>query len=110
MLPPFLDLHRPLPPQLAVLAAVTIALDTLTMSAYGLGGVVLARRMNEPRFARRFRRLHRPAPPLRGGAGAPATMKRLRLTSAARPVEQTGNRSACPRSANFRSTLTETRA
>ena len=54
VLPPFLDLHRPLPPQLAVLAAVTIALDTLTMSAYGLGGVVLARRMNEPRFARAF--------------------------------------------------------
>ncbi len=54
VLPPFLDLHRPLPPQLAVLAAVTIGLDTLTMSAYGLGGVVLARRMNEPRFARGF--------------------------------------------------------
>lgn len=54
IVPPFLDLHRPLPPQLVVFAVVTIAFDVTTMSAYGLGGAALATRMTEPRFARLF--------------------------------------------------------
>jgi threonine/homoserine/homoserine lactone efflux protein len=54
VLPPFLDLRRALPPQLVVFAAATIALDMLSMSAYGLSGAAIARRMAEPRFARGF--------------------------------------------------------
>ena len=54
VLPPFLDPHRPLPAQLAMFAVATIGFDVISMSAYGLGGAALARRMNEPRFRRGF--------------------------------------------------------
>lgn len=54
VLPPFLDPNRPLVPQLALFAAATIGMDVMTMSAYGLFGAALARRMTEPRFARAF--------------------------------------------------------
>lgn len=54
VLPPFLDVNRPAAPQLALFAVATIGMDVLTMSAYGLGGAALARRMSEPRFRRAF--------------------------------------------------------
>ena len=54
VLPPFLDLDRPIAPQLMLFAAATIGMDVLSMSAYGLGGAALARRMSEPRFRRGF--------------------------------------------------------
>lgn len=54
VLPPFLDVNRPAAPQLALFAAATIGMDVLSMSAYGLGGAALARRMTEPRFRRGF--------------------------------------------------------
>lgn len=54
VLPPFIDLARPLAPQLVTFAAATISLDVMTMSAYGLGGVALARRMDAPGFRRLF--------------------------------------------------------
>ena len=54
VLPPFIDLSRPLVPQLITFAAATIGLDILTMSAYGLGGVALAQQMNAPGFRRLF--------------------------------------------------------
>ena len=54
VLPPFLDIDRPAAPQLALFAAAVIGMDVLTMSAYGLSGAVLARRMGEPRFRRGF--------------------------------------------------------
>ena len=54
VLPPFLDLGRPIAPQLMLFAAATIGMDVLSMSAYGLGGAALARRMSEPRFRRGF--------------------------------------------------------
>lgn len=54
VLPPFLDIDRPLGPQLALFALATIGMDLMTMSAYGLGGAALSRRMGEPRFARGF--------------------------------------------------------
>ena len=53
-MPPFVDLHRPLAPQMVVFAATTVFFDVITMSAYGLGGAALATRMTEPRFARAF--------------------------------------------------------
>ena len=54
VLPPFLDLNRPIVPQLMLFAMATIGMDVLSMSAYGLGGAALARRMSEPRFRRGF--------------------------------------------------------
>ncbi|WP_428151296.1 LysE family translocator [Brevundimonas sp.] len=54
VLPPFIDIDRPAAPQLALFAAAVIGMDVLTMSAYGLSGAVLARRMSEPRFRRGF--------------------------------------------------------
>lgn len=54
VLPPFLDVNRPAAPQLALFAVATIGMDVLSMSAYGLGGAALARRMSEPRFRRAF--------------------------------------------------------
>lgn len=54
VLPPFLDVDRPAAAQLALFAVATIGMDVLSMSAYGLGGAALARRMAEPRFQRGF--------------------------------------------------------
>jgi threonine/homoserine/homoserine lactone efflux protein len=54
VLPPFLDVNRPAAPQLALFAVATIGMDVISMSAYGLGGAALARRMSQPRFRRGF--------------------------------------------------------
>ena len=54
VLPPFLDVNRPAAPQLALFALATIGMDVISMSAYGLGGAALARRMSEPRFRKGF--------------------------------------------------------
>jgi threonine/homoserine/homoserine lactone efflux protein len=54
VLPPFLDMSRPLAPQLLIFAAAGMAGDVVVMTAYGLGGVALARRMAEPPFRRGF--------------------------------------------------------
>ncbi|MDP3400371.1 MAG: LysE family translocator [Brevundimonas sp.] len=54
VLPPFLDLGRPLMPQLALFALATIGMDMITMNAYGLGGAALARRMTAPGVRRGF--------------------------------------------------------
>ena len=54
VLPPFLDVDRPLVPQLLMFACATIGMDLISMSAYGLGGAALSTRMNEPVFRRVF--------------------------------------------------------
>ncbi len=54
VLPPFLDVDRPAVPQLALFALAVVGMDTITMSAYGLGGAALAHRMSEPKFRRGF--------------------------------------------------------
>lgn len=54
VLPPFLDINRPLAPQLALFAVTTVGMDALSMSGYGLGGAALARQMTAPRFRKRF--------------------------------------------------------
>ena len=54
ILPPFLDLRRPLPPQLVVLAAAATVLDFAGLAGYGLGGAALADRLRTPRGARAF--------------------------------------------------------
>lgn len=54
VLPPFLDVARPIAPQLVLFAVAVIGMDVVSMSAYGLAGAALARRMSEPRFRRGF--------------------------------------------------------
>lgn len=54
VLPPFLDIERPLAPQLIMFACATIGMDLISMSSYGLGGAALSTRMNEPGFRRGF--------------------------------------------------------
>ena len=54
VLPPFLDVKRPLAPQLVMFAFATIGMDLISMSSYGLGGAALSSRMNEPGFRRGF--------------------------------------------------------
>lgn len=54
VLPPFLDVNRPAAPQLALFAVAVIGMDGLAMTAYGLSGAALARRMGQPRFRRGF--------------------------------------------------------
>jgi threonine/homoserine/homoserine lactone efflux protein len=54
VLPPFIDVDRPLVPQLIMFAAATIGMDLVSMSTYGLGGAALSSRMNEPGFRRGF--------------------------------------------------------
>lgn len=55
VLPPFVDIARPLPAQMALFAAATIGMDMVTMTTYGLGGAALAVFMSRPRFRRGFR-------------------------------------------------------
>ena len=54
VLTPFVDIHRPVPPQMVVFAATTIGMDVITMTAYGLGAVSLSRVLSEPRNKQRF--------------------------------------------------------
>jgi len=54
VLPPFIDVRRPLVPQLVMFACATIGMDLISMSANGLGGAALSSRMNEPGFRRGF--------------------------------------------------------
>jgi threonine/homoserine/homoserine lactone efflux protein len=54
VLPPFIDVKRPLVPQLIMFACATIGMDLISMSSYGLGGAALASRMNEPGFRKGF--------------------------------------------------------
>jgi threonine/homoserine/homoserine lactone efflux protein len=54
VLPPFLDVNRPIGPQLVMFAVATIGMDVMSMSAYGLGGAALSARMAEPRFRKGF--------------------------------------------------------
>ena len=54
VLPPFIDVARPVAPQLALFAVAAIGMDMLSMSAYALSGAALSRRMQQPRFRRGF--------------------------------------------------------
>lgn len=49
ILPPFLDVGRPMPLQLSLFAATTIGMDVTAMTAYGFGAVTLTRLLSRPR-------------------------------------------------------------
>ena len=54
VLPPFIDVSRPVAPQLMLFAVAAIGMDMMSMSAYALSGAALSRRMRQPRFRRGF--------------------------------------------------------
>jgi threonine/homoserine/homoserine lactone efflux protein len=54
VLPPFIDLDRPMVPQLAMFGAATLVFDIIQMSLYALMGAVLAKKFGQPKFARIF--------------------------------------------------------
>ncbi len=54
VLPPFIDVARPILPQMVMFAAATIIADVAAMCSYGFGGAVLNHRAEDPRFRRGF--------------------------------------------------------
>lgn len=49
VLPPFVDIHRTVPPQMVAFAATAIGMDTVTMTTYGLLAVTLSHVLADPR-------------------------------------------------------------
>ena len=54
VLPPFVDVSRPVAPQMALFAVAVIGMDMVSMSTYALSGAALSRRMQQPRFRKAF--------------------------------------------------------
>jgi threonine/homoserine/homoserine lactone efflux protein len=54
VLPPFIDLGRPMVPQLAMFGAATLCFDIVQMSLYALAGAMLSAKFAQPKFARIF--------------------------------------------------------
>jgi threonine/homoserine/homoserine lactone efflux protein len=54
VLPPFVDVERPVVPQLVLFAFAVIGMDMISMSTYALSGAALSRRMQQPRFRKGF--------------------------------------------------------
>lgn len=54
VLPPFVDIHRAVPPQMVAFAATAIGMDTITMTGYGLAAVTLSHVLADPRNKQLF--------------------------------------------------------
>jgi threonine/homoserine/homoserine lactone efflux protein len=54
VLPPFVDVGRPVWPQMGAFAIALVALDSFFMIGYGILGAAFAHKMAEPRFRRLF--------------------------------------------------------
>ena len=54
VLPPFVDMDRPMPAQMVVFAATTISMDIISMTSYGLGAVTLSHLLGDPKNKQRF--------------------------------------------------------
>jgi threonine/homoserine/homoserine lactone efflux protein len=54
VLPPFVELNRPVWPQMGAFALALFALDGFFMMTYGMLGAAFAHKMNEPAFRRGF--------------------------------------------------------
>ncbi len=54
VLPPFVDVSRPMPPQMVVFAITALTIDGTAMITYGLGAVRLSRWLRQPRYKQRF--------------------------------------------------------
>jgi len=54
VLPPFIDIAKPMPPQMVVFAITAVAMDATAMTTYGLGAVRLSQWLRQPRYKQRF--------------------------------------------------------
>jgi threonine/homoserine/homoserine lactone efflux protein len=54
VLPPFVDIARPMPLQMTAFATTTLTMDFIAMTAYGLGSVSLTHILSDPRNKQRF--------------------------------------------------------
>lgn len=54
VLPPFIDIRRPMPAQLVMFATTTIGMDIVSMTSYGLLAVRLSELLREPKARQRF--------------------------------------------------------
>lgn len=54
VLPPFVDISRPMPPQMVVFALTALTMDATAMTTYGLGAVHLSGWLRQPRYKQRF--------------------------------------------------------
>lgn len=54
VLPPFVDIARPMPAQMSVFAATAVGMDILSMTSYGMMAVSLSHVLQEPRNKQRF--------------------------------------------------------
>lgn len=54
VLPPFIEVARPIMPQMLMYAGATFLLDIIAMVGYGLGGAALKKRAEDSRFRRGF--------------------------------------------------------
>ncbi len=54
VLPPFIDISKPMPPQMVVFALTAVAMDATAMTTYGLGAVRLSQWLRQPRYKQRF--------------------------------------------------------
>ncbi len=54
VLPPFLDIHRPMTIQMPIFAATAIGMDVVSMSTYGLLAVHLAHLLRDPHNKQKF--------------------------------------------------------
>ena len=54
VLPPFVDIHRPVPPQIAVFALTMFSFDAFSMTTYGLAAVSLSHVLSDPRNKQKF--------------------------------------------------------
>ena len=54
VLPPFVDIKRPMPAQMVVFAITALTIDGAAMIAYGLGAVHLSKWLRQPRYKQRF--------------------------------------------------------
>jgi len=54
ILPPFVEIDRPVWPQMGAFAIALVALDTFFMLGYGVLGAAFAHKMQEPKFRRVF--------------------------------------------------------
>lgn len=54
VLPPFVDMNRPMPAQMVVFGTTMISMDVISMVSYGLGAVTLSHLLGDPKNKQRF--------------------------------------------------------
>lgn len=74
LMPPFIDVNHPMPPQFALLTIIFLAMDLIWMAIYALGGRSIMRWLKSPQHQRWFNWISGGALILAGGALAVAKL------------------------------------